>query len=122
MLLGMHEILFCSIYPDITCIAVIIRLSLYHTFSKSIIIVLLHLIDGIFLKTTTNWADERNELNSMLHIIKIGNMIFDVIIIISIQSLVYISIFELLVLYQSYLILRYMEEESTSFKYFPFEG
>ena len=58
---------------------------------------LLHLIDGIFLKTTTNWADERNELNSMLHIIKIGNMIFDVIIIISIQSLVYISIFELLV-------------------------
>ena len=60
---------------------------------------LLHLIDGIFLKTTTNWADERNELNSMLHIIKIGNMIFDVIIIISIQSLVYISIFELLVLY-----------------------
>ena len=59
----------------------------------------MHLIDGIFLKTTTNWADERNELNSMLHIIKIGNMIFDVIIIISIQSLVYISIFELLVLY-----------------------
>ena len=58
----------------------------------------MHLIDGIFLKTTTNWADERNELNSMLHIIKIGNMIFDVIIIISIQSLVYISIFELLVL------------------------
>ena len=58
---------------------------------------LLHLIDGIFLKTTINWADERNELNSMLHIIKIGNMIFDVIIIISIQSLVYISIFELLV-------------------------
>ena len=57
----------------------------------------MHLIDGIFLKTTTNWADERNELNSMLHIIKIGNMIFDVIIIISIQSLVYISIFELLV-------------------------
>ena len=59
----------------------------------------MHLIDGIFLKTTTNWADERNELNSMLHIIKIRNMIFDVIIIISIQSLVYISIFELLVLY-----------------------
>ena len=57
----------------------------------------MHLIDGIFLKTTTNWAEERNELNSMLHIIKIGNMIFDVIIIISIQSLVYISIFELLV-------------------------
>ena len=57
----------------------------------------MHSIDGIFLKTTTNWADERNELNSMLHIIKIGNMIFDVIIIISIQSLVYISIFELLV-------------------------
>ena len=57
----------------------------------------MHLIDSIFLKTTTNWADERNELNSMLHIIKIGNMIFDVIIIISIQSLVYISIFELLV-------------------------
>ena len=80
----------------------------------------MHLIDGIFLKTTTNWADERNELNSMLHIIKIGNMIFDVIIIISIQSLVYISIFELLV--YSYFIYRYMEEESISFKYFPFEG
>ena len=86
----------------------------------------MHLIDGIFLKTTTNWADERNELNSMQHIIRTGNMIFDVIIIISIQSLVYISIFELLVLYLNVLFVSYlkiyMEEESTSFKYFPFEG